>query len=539
MTNKHNPFDHFYLPLLKHWGKTHGLRSICELMCRHLHEKFQPTHIQLVIAHQAHWQQLLKMDETGIHYYYPPKNIDDDKHIPFHQIYRATRQQQPYSLSHNNYWRIFIPLERHSRIIGCLIIDFPANFRCSIDEFLLLGTLLASELDTGLMSETIQNEHSGRRCAERELKQTQNSQQLLLESLQSLHDISFLMWRTESLEKILFTAVDEGKKRLKIDRMAIFLFDDQKKIKGTYGTNIHGETVDESYFRSELHDHWFTSKTLVNKDYLVVQEDCQLFHDCRVIGFGWSAYVALWDEDTPIGWIACDNLISGVPFYDHCHQLLKQFAFIVSQHMVRIRAEEHLRHLNRNLEQRVHERTNELQQLNTKLEAISRTDPLTNIANRRVFDETYTTEWCRAQRHQLPISMLLLDVDLFKTYNDRYGHAAGDDCLKAITQTLSTIERRVGSIFARYGGEEFVLLLPGQDKNSALHIAKKAIETIHKLSLPRENGVTSNPNIVTLSIGVSSITPHKEQTAQSFFKQTDNALYQAKAEGRDRFMMMD
>ncbi|GAL07515.1 two-component response regulator [Photobacterium aphoticum] len=161
---------------------------------------------------------------------------------------------------------------------------------------------------------------------------------------------------------------------------------------------------------------------------------------------GWSAYLSLWDEDTPIGWIACDNLISGGPIHDYQQHILKQFGFMVSQHFVRRKAEESLISLNAELEQRVTERTNELQRANAQLEIMSRQDPLTGVANRRMFDTRFIEEWRRAERHQLPISLLVIDVDHFKHYNDHYGHAAGDDCLRAIAQALSSLERRAGAV---------------------------------------------------------------------------------------------
>ena len=357
-------------------------------------------------------------------------------------------------------------------------------------------------------------------------------QQAFLEQLQALHDISFMLWRTKSINEMLFTAVDEAKKQLDIDRMAIFLFDEKFNMYGTYGTDTEGNTVDEHYFKSPIPDHWFSSHALKGQEYIVINNHTELYHDLEPVGAGWNAYVALWDEDTPVGWIACDNLITGRPLQDYHRQLLKQFGFIVSQHLVRRQAEENLKSLNKELEQRVAERTQELQHANQQLEHLAKCDPLTNVANRRAFDVRLRDEWRRAERHQLPMSLLIIDIDNFKSYNDHYGHAAGDQCLKVIAQALNNIERRAGALFARFGGEEFVLLLPGLDHKAAVYAAKQALHAVQKLKLKHQQ---ADSDFVTISIGVASTHPSLASTANRLFKKADEALYQAKELGKNCF----
>ncbi|MGF1723397.1 GGDEF domain-containing protein [Photobacterium nomapromontoriensis] len=494
----------------------------------------------LVVAYKAHWKMLFEMNNDGIEYQFPPIEIPDSSDIPFYQITKAIRLRTPTIIEQDAIRRLLLPLERRSTTIGCLVIDLPplaSNASLTSNDFIPLATLLASELDASLVNASIQDEHAGRRTAERELQITLNEQHSLHLQLQALHDISFKLWRASSIDNLLFTAVDEAKKTLCIDRLAIFLFTENGRMQGTYGTDIHGATVDEHYFESDIPDMWFASHTLKNKEYLVVNKNTPLIHDLKQVGFGWSAYLSLWDDDTPIGWIACDNLLSGIPMYDYHQQVLKQFGFIVSQHFVRRQAEEKLIQLNTELEERVAARTGELQQVNQKLEKISRLDPLTEIANRRVFDECFAEEWRRAERHQLPLSLLIIDVDHFKNYNDTYGHAAGDQCLKAIASTLAAIERRAGALFARYGGEEFVLLLPGQDHLAAKYAAKRVLLAIQKLKLPRVNGADSAPNIVTISAGGCTIIPTPCCSPADFFKRTDMALYEAKSRGRNQYFM--
>ncbi|MEH6531522.1 MAG: diguanylate cyclase [Photobacterium frigidiphilum] len=531
----------FYRRIIEQWGKAHSLRTICELTCRNFCESFNALHCQIIVASQSTWKILLEMNSQGISYQSPPCEIPDNNHFPIEHIIALTKNNQPHITRQHDVQRLWLPLERRDRIIGCLVVDIPlSDPLLDCQAFSTLTSLLASEIDTGFLTQSIQDEHWGRRSAERELEISQHKQKSLLDQLQALHDISFKLWRTHSMNEMLYTAVEEGKKQLKIDRMAIFISEKNNRMRGTYGTDLHGKTVDEHYFESDIPNQWFLAHTRSNKEYLAIENNTPLYHNLKQVGFGWSCYIALWDEDTPVGWIACDNLLTGTPLHDFHPHLLKQFGFILSQNIVRRQAEENLRNLNKELEQRVTERTAELELVNQKLESLSKLDPLTNIANRRVFDERIIEEWRRAERHQLPLSLLIMDVDNFKSYNDNYGHAAGDQCLKAIATTLEKLERRAGALFARYGGEEFVLLLPGQDTHAAQYSAKQALAEIQQLQLTRTKCANTdcNSTIVTISIGVSTVIPAAHRSHNELFKQADMALYEAKSQGRNRYFVI-
>lgn len=531
----------FYEQVLTLAGKSYGLRTTCEQICRNLLLSFSVEKAILVVAHKRRWKTLLTVGKAGIAYLSPPVDYKDKEAFPFHHVTKAIRHKLPTLTKHENARRLSLPLERHSQIIGCLIVDFPQNditAQLKPSDFRFLAVLLACELNASMIDAIIQDEHSGRRIAERELQIRQHEQHNLQKQLQALHDISFKLWRAHSLDNMLFTAVDEAKKQLSIDRLAIFLFKPQHRMQGTYGTDVHGNTVNEQYYESDIPDLWFATRILQQKgEYLAIKENTPLFHDLKVVGFGWSAYISLWDEDTPIGWIACDNLLSGMPLPNHMHQLLKQFGFIVSQHLVRRQAEEKLIQLNTELEQRVAERTLALQQAKDKLEKVSQEDPLTQVANRRLFDKRFSEEWRRSERHRLPLSLLIVDVDHFKEYNDSFGHAAGDLCLKKIAEALAPIERRAGALFARYGGEEFVLLLPGQDAKAAKYTAERSLEAVRALCITSPPDAHSN--IVTISIGGCTVTPSATGSADAFFKLADNALYQAKSNGRNQLIMIN
>ncbi len=186
------------------------------------------------------------------------------------------------------------------------------------------------------------------------------------------------------------------------------------------------------------------------------------------------------------------------------------------------------------LETRVAERTAELQILNRKLEALSTTDGLTGIANRRRFDEALAHEWSRAARLDQPLALAMLDVDWFKKYNDHYGHQGGDECLKAIAKVLATSVCRTGDLVARYGGEEFAFIAPATEGAVALIMAQKICNALKVLALPHE---ISGFGWVTASIGVAAIVPKEGLEPEVLVTAADQALYRAKEQGRNQAVL--
>ena len=184
-------------------------------------------------------------------------------------------------------------------------------------------------------------------------------------------------------------------------------------------------------------------------------------------------------------------------------------------------------------EQSLRELNRELDAANRQLAELSETDPLTGIANRRQFDRRLDEEWARAQRHGLPLSLLLIDVDHFKRYNDRHGHPAGDTCLKRIASELQRCVRRPDELLARYGGEEFLLLLPHTDATDALTVARRCLAAVDEAALP--HGDSPLGPRVTLSIGVATREVHTRlEEPLQLLHTADAALYRAKHEGRHR-----
>jgi diguanylate cyclase (GGDEF)-like protein len=161
------------------------------------------------------------------------------------------------------------------------------------------------------------------------------------------------------------------------------------------------------------------------------------------------------------------------------------------------------------------------------------TDCLTGLANRRRFDEALATEWLRAARSGAPLSLLMVDIDHFKSYNDRYGHLAGDQCLRRVAAALGQCVRRAGELVARYGGEEFVMLLPNADIHHACETAQNCLDRMQQEALP--HAASSTAAQVTLSLGVASIQPDASMDASTLVNAADAAMYRAKSGGRARY----
>ena len=175
-------------------------------------------------------------------------------------------------------------------------------------------------------------------------------------------------------------------------------------------------------------------------------------------------------------------------------------------------------------------REEELQIANQHLDELASLDGLSGLANRRGFDRQIEREWQRAAERREPVALMMVDIDHFKLFNDRYGHVAGDTCLRAVGETLSLVTLEEAVLVARYGGEEFALLLPGLDIERAAALADEARKSVEDLLI---NHSESPCGHVTVSIGVEAMVPDKFQTAADLVEAADNALYAAKRRGRN------
>lgn len=180
-------------------------------------------------------------------------------------------------------------------------------------------------------------------------------------------------------------------------------------------------------------------------------------------------------------------------------------------------------------------RTRQLEQANQDLQRLSYLDGLTGIANRRRFEEALDLEWRRACRVGTALSLIMIDADFFKSFNDAYGHQRGDDCLILIAKAISNLLNRPGDMVARYGGEEFMVILPGTDAQGAAELAEAMRGRVEAMEIRHECSAAGK--VVTISLGVTTVYPARGFSSAALIAAVDQALYQAKEEGRNRVVI--
>lgn len=187
------------------------------------------------------------------------------------------------------------------------------------------------------------------------------------------------------------------------------------------------------------------------------------------------------------------------------------------------------------LEKKIAERTSSLETANLQLQRLATIDGLTQVANRRCFDEYWLQQWILLQKEKQPLALILMDVDYFKKYNDHYGHLAGDECLRQVAQGIGKLLMRPQDLVARYGGEEFVVILPHTPIEGAKKVAEGIISIIYDLNLVHAKSQVSDR--ITLSIGVACVVPNDDLSWEVPISFADRALYEAKQKGRNRIVL--
>ncbi len=172
--------------------------------------------------------------------------------------------------------------------------------------------------------------------------------------------------------------------------------------------------------------------------------------------------------------------------------------------------------------------------LQKELEEMSYLDSLTGVANRRKFDAVLQKEWAEARHNTQPLSLIMVDVDFFKLYNDHHGHVEGDHCLQRIAQALASAANRPRDFFARYGGEEFVFILPASDEKAAAAVAERCRRAVFKAQIPHDNSPLGQ--LITVSMGLGTVIPTAGQDLRLFIDLVDRRLYQAKRAGRNQIV---
>lgn len=171
-------------------------------------------------------------------------------------------------------------------------------------------------------------------------------------------------------------------------------------------------------------------------------------------------------------------------------------------------------------------------QLEEHLRILSLKDGLTGIYNRRAFDESLEKEWRRGRRQHSALSLILLDIDFFKRYNDTYGHQVGDTCLKIVARKVAASVHRPGDLVARYGGEEFVVLLPETPLDEAQQVAERIRQAVAQLAIPHSSSEVAP--VISISLGVAGMVPDRQHSSEALLQYADRALYGAKSNGRNR-----
>jgi diguanylate cyclase (GGDEF)-like protein/PAS domain S-box-containing protein len=241
----------------------------------------------------------------------------------------------------------------------------------------------------------------------------------------------------------------------------------------------------------------------------------------------------IWRYDGKVIWIRItndtppDDVAQSLPFYEGSIEDIN----------LQKQAEISLRQAKNELELLVERRTKELVALNRELEKMSLRDGLTGIGNRRFFEQFLEQEWQRGMRLGEPVAAIMMDIDYFKNYNDYYGHQAGDDCLKKVAGVLKNIFKSSSDLVARYGGEEFIAILPNTDLNRAVALGEEIRASIESLGIRHNNNSTGNA--VTVSLGIAVMVPRQGSPSAALIEVADQALYQAKHEGRNRVSIMD
>jgi diguanylate cyclase (GGDEF)-like protein len=226
-----------------------------------------------------------------------------------------------------------------------------------------------------------------------------------------------------------------------------------------------------------------------------------------------------------------NNLASGA-FTEDRVEIIRLLAAQASVAIENASLYEQVQDYSRTLEDKVAERTARLEQLNKELQSLVHRDGLTGVANRRRGDEYLEETWARLRRNKLPLSVIMLDVDHFKAYNDNYGHQAGDDCLMTVAKTVNDELKRPTDLVVRYGGEEFMLILPDTDNDGAAQVGEQVRRAVEQLAI--EHNYSTAARVVTVSAGTATMVPQGNESTEQVVREADIALYRAKRMGRNQ-----
>lgn len=531
----------------------------CHCLLSVLRKELKLSYITLMVEQNHETRVLSSLVSDDFKFYSNTLTLDGYNGVPTGLLEQAKKGGQyvrayvdkPYKAiwrGGDDAWcQLLLPITMHNSNIGYIYAETqnPVYFEANFEQVENLLLLLASDISARVLRQEVIDHHLTRRSVEAELEIRNHSINEYLSLLRNLHEVTLNLSKASDLDQLYRNAVFLGRTHLGIDRMAIFLTDFEKnKMQGTYGTDPQGNLVQRTEFTSTIPDHPLVHEALSRKDHVVVKENAPLYYGTNQVGTGWNAMIAMWNGNECIGWLAADNLINQRMLTDHQKEILKLFGAALGQQIVIKRNHDQLTSLNAELEEHVLKRTRELQETNRalgdanqRLELWSMQDGLTGVANRRFFDLTLDRYWQKAKIKQVPLSLIMIDVDHFKAFNDTYGHLEGDNCLKKIASALEKIVKPYQkSLFTRYGGEEFACLLPKVDAQTAASIATELQACICQLALTHE---TVEEGKVTISLGCQTIIPNVDAGLEKLIEGADRALYMAKKYGRNQYYQWD
>lgn len=531
----------------------------CRCLLSALSRELKFSYLTLMVEQNYQTKVLSSLVDEDFKYYLTTLSLDDYNGVPTKLLKQAKDKggfvsayvDKPYKAiwreSNSEWFQLLLPITMHGSNIGFIYAETqePHFFEANEEHLNNLLLILASDISARVLRKESLDHHLTRRSVEAELEVRKHSISEYLSLLRRLQELTLALSKASDLDQLYHDAILLGRKNLGIDRMAIFLTDFSKNtMQGTYGTDPDGNLVQRSDFTSPIPDHPLVNEALSRKDHVVVKENAPLYFGTKQVGTGWNAMIAMWSGDECIGWLAADNLINQRGLTEHQKEILKLFGVALGQQIVIKRNHEQLTSLNAQLEERVLKRTTELREtnralgdVNRRLEQWSMQDGLTGVANRRLFDLTLARDWKKALENQEPLSLIMIDVDHFKLFNDTYGHLEGDHCLRKIAISLEKLmEAYKESLFTRYGGEEFACLLPNTDTQRAGAVAAELQAAVGQLALTHK-GVAKGK--VTISLGYHTLTPDGLSEADRLIEGADRALYMAKKCGRDQFYQWD
>jgi|GEM_PF-991316 len=349
------------------------------------------------------------------------------------------------------------------------------------------------------------------------------------EEINFLYNISGKIATCLGIQAVAELAIDEARKLIEADNVSVMLLNQEtgkletisawgnrsnQQTEMRAGTGIAGHVLQSG--KAEIVNDVLSDPRYIQREHLIRSLIC----------------APLTVQNETIGVIN----ISNSEAKDYTAHDLKLFSALTSQAAAAIKSAilyDQLKDYSLTLEECVVQRTAALEQANQELHRLATLDGLTQVANRRRFDEYLDQEWHRLRREQLSLALIMCDIDCFKSYNDTYGHQAGDDCLRAVAQAIRHAIKRPADLVARYGGEEFAAILPNTDNAGARQVAESIRLKVQQLHIIHPHSSTGQ--YLTVSLGIASLVPTHTSLPEALIVAADKALYEAKERGRDTY----